>query len=620
MTTKLTAGDRFTAWSDDGYPRPMLCRPAWLDLGGEWQFAPDPEELGTQRGWHLDDQPFTRTIQVPFPPGSELSGVAAEHAVDVVWYRRTVTAEELAHLAHGEVLLLHFEAVDYRADVWVDGHHAASHEGGFTPFTVQLERGTEPVTVVVRAEDRRQDLSQPRGKQDWRETAHGIWYERSNGIWRDVWMEAVPRAHVSELRWDSDVDAATVRCELAFSGWLAPGASVSIDLSLDGVPLTRAEVAVSGPTAEVTLHLPEVRNRMEWPELVWSPETPTLLDATVRLRTDGATDEVVSYTGLRKVDAEGQYLRVNDRPTYVRAVLDQGYWAQSYLTPPEADALRVDLQLSKDLGFNTVRIHQRVPDRRFLTWADRLGLMVWAEFPAAFEFSRRAVERTVAEWTAAVARDASHPSIVAWVPFNESWGVSAVASDEQQQHFVDGVVSLTRSLDPSRPVVANDGWEQLETDIVTLHDYAATGTELRAGYLDATAVSESVHGAGPQGRRTVLREPWTGDRPVIVSEFGGVSLQVDADEAWGYSVARDTADFAERLRGLFEALRASSVLAGYCYTQLCDTGQETNGLCLADRSPKLPVEDLRAIVVGREDEFASQRRPRTIREISTRTE
>lgn len=374
MTTKLSAGEWFTAWCDDGYPRPMLCRPAWLDLGGEWQFAPDPEEIGTQRGWHRDDHPFAHTIQVPFPPGSELSGVAAEHAVDVVWYRRTVTAEELAHLADGDVLLLHFEAVDYRADVWVDGQHAATHEGGFTPFTVQLERGTEPVTVVVRAEDRREDLSQPRGKQDWRETAHGIWYERSNGIWRDVWMEAVPRAHVSELRWDSDLDAATVRCELTFSGWLAPGATASVDLALDGAPLTRAEVAVSGPTAEVTLHLPELRNRMEWSGLVWSPETPTLLDATVRLRTQAATDEVVSYVGLRKVEVEGQYLRVNDRPTYVRAVLDQGYWAQSYLTPPSPDALRVDLQLSKDLGFNTVRIHQRVPDRRFLTWADRLGL------------------------------------------------------------------------------------------------------------------------------------------------------------------------------------------------------------------------------------------------------
>lgn len=618
MNEILVTSDRFTSWSDAGYPRPQLCRPFWLVLDGAWQFVPDPGDVGVGAGWHREGQAFPDQIEVPFPPGSALSGIPPEHATDVVWYRRLVSAEELAGLGPGEVLLVHFEAVDFRADVWVDGHHAATHTGGFTPFTVELERPTGPFTLVVRAEDRREDLSQPRGKQDWRETAHGIWYERSTGIWRDVWLEAVPRAAVRELAWSSDLDAALVRCELVFSSWLAAGAEVELELSLAGQVLARTTTTVQGAAAEITVHLPALANRMEWPELVWAPEHPTLLDATVQLRAGGQTDTVVSYLGLRSVHTDERYLRLNDRPVYVRAVLDQGYWAQSFLTAPDDDALRKDLQLSKDLGFNTVRIHQRVPDRRFLTWADRIGLLVWAEFPATFEFSRRAVERTVTEWMSAVRRDLSHPSIVVWVPFNESWGVPAVAGDLRQQALVDSVVALTRSLDPSRPVIANDGWEQLDTDLVTLHDYAATGRELEVAYRDDEAVADTVHGNGPQGRRTVLRERWQGDKPVIVSEFGGISLRADEDAAWGYSVAVDPDDLACRLRELFEGLRVSTTLSGYCYTQLTDTGKETNGLCFADRTPKLPVDQLREIVLGRVDEFAGQRRPRTIRETPAR--
>ncbi|HLS72244.1 MAG TPA: glycoside hydrolase family 2 TIM barrel-domain containing protein [Actinomycetaceae bacterium] len=618
MNDIRVTGDRFTAWSDAGYPRPQLCRPSWLVLDGPWQFAADPEEVGVAMGWHRTDHSFRDEIQVPFPPGSELSGISSEGATDVVWYRRVVSAEELAGLGPGEVLLLHFEAVDFRADVWVDGHHAASHTGGFTPFSVELERPAGPITLVVRAEDRRADLSQPRGKQDWRETTHGIWYERSTGIWRDVWLEAVPRTAVRELVWTSDLDAALVRCELVFSSWLDRGAEVEVELSLAGEVLGRTTASVHGQSAEVTVHLPALANRMEWPELVWAPEHPTLLDATVELRARGEADTVVSYLGLRSVHTDERYLRLNDRPVYIRAVLDQGYWPQSFLTAPDHAALRTDLQLSKDLGFNTVRIHQRVPDRRFLTWADRIGIMVWAEFPAAFEFSRRAVERTVSEWMSAVRRDLSHPSIVVWVPFNESWGVPAVAGDLRQQALVDGVVALTRSLDPTRPVIANDGWEQLDTDLVTLHDYAATGQELEVAYRDDLAVGETVHGNGPQGRRTILRDRWAADKPVIVSEFGGISLRAKEDAAWGYSVATDPEDLGRRLRELFEALRASTTLSGYCYTQLTDTGQETNGLCFADRTPKLPVDQLRDIVMGDGAEFAGQRRPRTIRETPAR--
>lgn len=635
MTRQTVRADDFTAWSDAHYPRPRLCRPTWVDLNGSWEFAADPDDRGRADEWFRGDAPWRETVQVPFTPGCAASGVTLPDAADVVWYRRILTAEEIASGSNGDgnsanrehdtglaanrepdtaVTVLHFEAVDYRTDVWIDGSHCGSHEGGFTPFSVRVPRGAGPAVLVVRAEDRRADLSLPRGKQDWREQTHSIWYERAIGIWRDVWMEQVPAAHIEDLAWTCDITAAEVRCAVTFSDWLPAGSQVSVDLTLNGMTVASVSASVSTQHAEVAIAVPALRNRMEWPDLLWAPDHPNLVNARVRLDAGEDTDEVVSYLGMTSVRAAGSYLWLNDKPIYVRGVLDQGYWAESRLTPPTPEALAEDVRLARSLGFNTLRVHQRVPDRRLLTWADRLGMMTWAEFPAAFEFSPRAMRRTITEWLAAMRRDLSHPCIVAWVPFNESWGVPAVSVDPQQQAFVDAVVSLTRSVDPTRPVIANDGWEQRDTDVVTVHDYGSTGAALAINYADADAVAETVHGAGPQGRTILAGDDWAGDRPVIVSEFGGVLFSSEASDSWGYSTVADAEEFDRRLTELFGALRSSPLLAGHCYTQLTDTRQEANGLCTADRTPKLPSAQIRDIVIGSESEFAGQRRPRAIHE------
>lgn len=646
-------GDCFTGWSDAGYPRPQLCRPAWTDLTGPWDLAPDPQDVGTRQRWYLPDAaPFDQTVIVPFPPGSPASGTGPDADQDVIWYRRTVTAQDLREAgwtpqAHrdGARAVLHLEGVDHRADVWVDGRHAVTHEGGFTPFDVDLtdylpdpdgEVPDEPptLTLVVRAEDRRTDVGQPRGKQDWREQTHGIWYQRTTGIWRDVWLEVLPPVAIGSVHWTTDVDAATVACEVGLTDRPAGGAGLDVRLRLAGRPLAGVRTEMHDDRATVTLPVPDLVNRMEWDDLLWSPEHPVLVDADLVLTVParphdaadggvvapGCTDTVLSYLGMRSVSRDARYLRLNRMPVYVRGVLDQGYWPQSRLTPPSPDALRADLQLAKDLGFNTVRAHQRTPDRRYLTWADRLGLMVWGEFPSAFAYTRPAVHRTVTEWLRVVERDRSHPSLVVWVPFNESWGVPQVVTDAGQQAFVDGVVSLTRALDPTRLVVANDGWEQLDTDLVAVHDYGTTGAELTVNYRDADAVARTVTGTGPQGRTVLLREPWHDDRPVLVSEFGGISLDTAGTGAWGYAVTVGTEHFARVVAELFDALHASPVIAGFCWTQLTDTEQETNGLCTADRSPKLPADRIRQIVHGPPGHHANQQRPRVVREVPAEQE
>ena len=257
------------------------------------------------------------------------------------------------------------------------------------------------------------------------------------------------------------------------------------------------------------------------------------------------------------------------------------------------------MELAKELGFNGIRIHQKVEDPRFLYWCDRLGLLVWGEMANAYVFSPGAVERLTREWQEVLARDYSHPCIMAWVPFNESWGVPNLPADAAQRHYVRTLYHLTKTLDPTRLVIGNDGWEHLVGDFLAIHDYALEGAELRARYSSIAAVERTLAEVRPVLRKIVLSEHgWTRE-PIIISEFGGVSLHPAAGAEWfGYATAGDTEQLFDKYRELVEALLASPILAGFCYTQLTDTLQETNGLLTAGREPKVDPARIREVTRG----------------------
>jgi beta-galactosidase/beta-glucuronidase len=591
---------------DGSYPRPQLMRREWADLSGEWEFGYDDDDVGLREGWQEGRRSLAGSITVPFPPESPASGVGDTSFHSVVWYRRIIDASELHSAGLSEQspdLVIHFGAVDFRAEVWANGHLLGSHEGGQTPFSFELPRGLlgGPIALVVRVEDDPADVSQPRGKQDWLEEPHVIWYHRTTGIWQPVWLEAVPSERLTRLNWTPDLTSADVVLQLRLDSRPAQPLWLEADIELDGVELATLRSRLTEPEHRFTFSLPVQANGQGYERLLWSPERPTLLDARLRITDeDGAVvDEVWSYLGLRSVDEHGGSFLLNDRPYLVRSVLGQGYWPESHLAAPSADALRAEVQLIKDLGFNAVRVHEKAEDPRFLYWTDRLGLLVWGEIGSAFEYSPRAVERTVREWIDVVARDAAHPSIVTWVPVNESWGVQHVSHDPAQLHFIQALFHLTKALDPSRLVVSNDGWEHAASDLFTIHDYTTTGAELAAHYADADAVDALRDGIGPSGRRLNALPGGTNGKPIMVTEFGGITFAPAADiETWGYSVVSSAADFEERLTELVSALHASPVLAGFCYTQLTDTLQEANGLVDEHRVPKLPVETIRAIITG----------------------
>jgi len=595
----------------------MMCRDAWTSLDGSWQFAHDDSGVGVAEGWFrpANGSAFDQRIEVPFPPESPASGIEARGFHPVVWYRRTLSDDDLGVRGSGRVLI-HFGAVDHRAHVWFDGQLVLDHVGGQTPFTADvtdLLTASEPDVrehvLVVRAEDDPHALHQPRGKQDWREQPHGIWYERTTGIWQPVWLEVVPVEHIVDVAWDLHASSHVVSGEVTLSAAPARPLLIEVTLTLDHEVLGEVICVARRQVTEVEIPVLALHHGQDRARLVWTPEDPKLVDAEVVLRdreSGQQVDTVSSYLGLREVGVGGGAFLLNGQPYYTRSVLDQGYRPETHLASRGSDELRAEVELIKAMGFNAVRVHQKAEDPRFLYWADKLGLLVWGETAGAYEFSTEAIALLTTEWIELVRRYRSHPSVVVWVPVNESWGVQDIATVAAQQHFTQSLVSLTRALDPSRPAVSNEGWEHVDSDILGVHDYTVDPAPLRARYADRQSVLDAVvDGYGPQRRQVILNDAQrarflAGKAPLMITEFGGISMS-EGEGSWGYEVVTTAEEYAERLGGLFDALRASSEVVGFCYTQFMDTGQETNGLVLSDRTPKLPLEQIYRIVTGRSD-------------------
>ena len=581
------------------HPRPQLTRKRWTDLSGPWGFAYDDRWVGLDEGWHDRADVFDRTIEVPFPPESPASGIGDTGFHPVVWYRRTFRTEE-AGLQPGERLLLHFGAVDYRASVWVNGTLVVTHEGGHTPFTADVTAALRPdgeQVVVVRAEDLPQDLTQPRGKQDWQERPHEIWYERTTGIWQPVWLEEVPATRIDALRWSADLDQVSLRLGARLCRTDDRPLRLRVRLTLHGRLLADDVYRIDGDALRRDIGLAQAMATLGRHEAMWAPEHPNLVDAELELLDgDEVLDRVGSYTALRTVRATEGRFQLNGRAYFLRLVLAQGYWPSSHLAAPDEAALRREVELAKGLGFNGVRLHQKIEDPRFLYWCDRLGLLVWAEMPAAYEFSARTVARLTREWLEVLERDVNHPCVIAWVPINESWGVPALQAAPEQRALVSALYHLTRAMDPTRPVVGNDGWEHVVSDILGIHDYSQSGETLRERYGSHEAVETTLRRVQPYYRSLLLPEFTPGEEPLMVTEFGGITYRPDSEDFWnGYGAAADPAELAARYADLVTALQASPVVAGFCYTQLTDTAQERNGLLYADRTPKVDPATIAAV-------------------------
>jgi beta-galactosidase/beta-glucuronidase len=567
------------------YPRPQFVRPVWMNLNGEWEFAFDDQDRGLTDGWQFGAS-LDRRITVPFPYQSELSGINDKSIHEIMWY---ATDFEIPVEWKTSDLLLHFGAVDYECTVWLNGQEVGHNCGGHTPFEFNIapygNLGKNRLTMRVIDS---QSPSQPRGKQSTTGLPHDIDYYCSSGIWQTVWIEPVPAIRIDKLKMTPSAKDSAVDFRIYLHAPSAPW-TIEAQIIAEGNILSQCSIQISSATAQFRLTVPDAK--------LWSPDSPYLYDLRVRLN-DGAQslDEVESYVGLRDITLHAGVCHLNDVPIYLRMVLDQGYWSQGYLAAPSDDALRADVEWVKQFGFNGARKHQKIEDPRWLYWCDRLGLLVWEEMPNFREWSTQAEERLAAEWEKAVLRDSNHPCIVAWVPVNESMGFPGLKEHHPGQYaFIERMVSITRLADSNRPVIDNDGWEHSDiTDICAIHDYTPTARLLKERYV------ETIKGGHLPAHVWIDNKPLfvLGSRyrgqPIVLSEVGGF-LEIPDKSTTGprdmlfdfYSSWVTVGEFVTKYRDLMEGILDLKFVAGFCYTQLADIEQETNGLLTFDRRPKV---------------------------------
>lgn len=573
-----------------GYPRPQLVRNGWISLNGEWKFTFD-NELRYQHPSQIKSWP--QKITVPFCPESRKSGIGDTRFHRACWYEREFEVNRGSGL-----VMLHIGAADYKAQVWVNDEFVTQHEGGHTPFSADITQALREQTtqkVTVRVEDDPHDLEKPRGKQDWQLEPHSIWYPRTTGIWQTVWLEHVPRMYIQRIRWTPHVERWEIGFEAFIGGTLENYTRIALFLVRGDQILVHDiyEVINGEAHRRIALSDPGIDNYRN--DLLWTPEQPTLINADIKLWCGNTlVDHVTSYTALRSTHVQRDRLMLNGRPYPLRLVLDQGYWPESIMTAPDDDALRRDVVLAKDMGFNGVRKHQKIEDPRYLYWADHLGLLVFEEMPSAYRFSSRSICRLTTEWTEVIERDYSHPCIIMWVPFNESWGVPDLPQTPTHRYAVQAMYYLTKTLDPGRPVIGNDGWESSATDVIGIHDYDCNPTSLRERYGPSVKPEELFDRRRPGGRILTLDGYPHRGQPIILTEFGGIAyerpdLRKD-NKTWGYLRMNEQEDFKNLYCALLEVVRTTAMFSGFCYTQFSDTFQEANGLLYADRTPKLPLD------------------------------
>lgn len=563
------------------YPRPQFERADWVNLNGTWTYTFDFGKTGVNRGFEKSTG-FDGKITVPFCPESSLSGVQYTDFINGMWYQRTIN---IPANWEGKKILLNFGAVDYESHIYIDGTLVRSHYGTGSSFACDLTRFVKPGqshNLVVRVNDDLRSRTQPGGKQSTRYESYACSYTRVTGIWQTVWMEAVDKEGLKSVFAVPDIDQQQLVVHPTFYGENSQNKLV-VTIS-DGKKVVSTKTVPATNNSVVVL---PVKN----PKL-WSPETPNLYDVTYKVVRDGKTiDEIKSYAGMRKVHCANGYFYLNNKPYYQRLILDQGYYPDGIWTAPTDEALKKDIEMSKAVGFNGARLHQKSFEERYYYWADKLGYITWGESASwcLNENSEIAARNFITEWADLVERDRNHPSLVTWTPLNETWGATDTGT---YPRMVRDVYNITKAIDPTRPVNDASGDCHVLTDIWSVHNYQRDSLQLTKDFT-------FEHGKEPY-RNTKNKKNLAvyEGQPYMVDEFGGLPWIPESERAnsWGYGGNIDNMeDFYSILEKQVDALKASKHVVGFCYTQLTDVEQEKNGIYYYDRRPKFDNARIKAI-------------------------
>jgi len=575
------------------YPRPQFFRENWINLNGVWTYEFDPGKSGMDRALY-ESKGFKDKIIVPYCPESRLSGVAHTDFIQSMFYHRKLT---IPKDWNGKRILLHFGAVDYACEAFIDGWSVGIHCGGTVSFTFDITKfvkAGKTHNLVLSVRDDQLSGVQPYGKQCYLYGSCGCSYTRTTGIWQTVWMEAVAMDGLKSCRIVPDLDAKAFHFTPEF--FLdQPGRSLRVTVC-DG---RKKVTSVTVPANSAVPFTVELGRSVK----TWSPESPFLYDIKYELiEADGSVADVVTaYAGLRKIHIENNQIYLNNKKIFLRLVLDQGFYPEGIWTAPTDADLKKDIELSMAAGFNGARLHQKVFEERFHYWADKLGYLTWGESSSwgtmcfsgnsaqyeAKEYWQSAFN-FISEWRQIVLRDLNHPSIIAWTPANETW---IGANQSIYRRLMTEIYDLTRSIDPTRPVNETSGYHHVKTDLWTVHLYCP----------DVKTFAENVL---PKDKPVYMRDSETGytGQPYLIDEIGGFMFippdrQKFAKNTWGYhgldlkSGNELCAKIAEQIKFLLDN---QDKIAGYCYTQLTDVEQEQNGVYNYDRTEKVPAKQLAA--------------------------
>jgi len=559
------------------YPRPQFEREAWINLNGEWSYTFDFSKSGLERDLQ-NSQGFKDKIRVPFCPESKLSGVGFTDFIEAMWYQRKI---EIPDSWNGKRVILHFGGVDYQSDLYIDGKLVGRHFGGTSSFNYDI---TKYVAVgmshnlVLSVKDEVRSGQQPGGKQCVNLKSDGCSYTRTTGIWQTVWMEAVAKNGIQDCFVLPDLDNSKFVFQPRYYG-LERGMKLKIKI-LDGVKTVAQQemAAAQNIPCEIAVKNPKT----------WSPESPFLYDVIYQVfdKQNILIDEVKGYAGMRKVHIEGDKLYLNNKPVFLRFVLDQGFYPDGIWTAPTDAALKQDIQMSMDAGFNGARLHQKVFEQRFHYWADKLGYLTWGE-SSSWGITNSSIESArnfLSEWNEIVLRDRSFPSIIGWSPFNETNG------GVQHNRMITDAYNATKMIDPTRPVNDASGYFHVITDLYTAHNYEQNPEELRKQLTPGK--NSPVFNNNPK------QAPY-GGQPYFLDEYGGIKWVAGiafADNTWGYGNGPKTLEeYYDRLEKLTDVILSIDYMSGYCYTQLTDVEQEQNGVYNYNRTKKFDMSRIHKI-------------------------
>ena len=552
---------------DISHPNPIFYRSNYTILNGVWDFLFDKHNIGEKKEYYINF-PDALKINIPFTYNTKESGINIQKTIKRVWYKKEIDIKTLDN--H---YILHFEGVDGLSKLYINSKFVETFKGGYHRHSIDITDylviGTNTITLSVFDS---LSLALPRGKQRFTRENMMCWYDETIGIFKDVWLEEVPKDYILSFKLTPNRDTKTLNIKLHFVG---NAHSLKVSISYKDNSVYTNEYKVDSGYLDIDIKFDDIEE--------WNVLDPKLYDIEFIY----GEDKVLSYFAFRSLKIYNKKVFMNDIEIYQKLILDQGYFESTLLTPKSPNELLNDIDLSIKLGFNGARKHEKREDDRYYAYADMCGFILWAEMPSVYKVTTKAHNNLKEEWLKIVDELYNHPSIICWTPINESWGVYLINHKKKEREFVNSLYDLTKLHDPTRFCLTNDGWEHTKSDFLTIHLYDQDPLKLKTNIKNAINKG-IVKSLLPYKYHTYVKGYSYNDVPIILSEFGGTSFTPTKTKDWGYGKSvSDDKEFIDRISSLFNVIKGIKEIKGYCYTQLSDVRQEINGLLYENRNPKI---------------------------------